>query len=200
MNDSRPDQYPLHPAFDPDLAAWFKSLEDLPSAEFTIRRATAGSNDARQLRYLQGVCEPITIQTERYNETMIAEQLVLLAMVGQTHVGFSVSKTGANESDPLFIQLVGVAEAARGRGIGSALLQAATAQAPARTIAFATEDKNLAARSMAARFAAAIGAELRPVKLGSYRDEDLGIRRGLGYRSWTIARTHPAVAGAAVEA
>jgi GNAT superfamily N-acetyltransferase len=199
MNDSRPDHYPLHPAFDPDFATWLKSVEVLPSARFTTRQATAGSKDARQLRYLQGVCEPITIQTELHNENMIAEQLVLLAFIGETDVGFCVSKTGADESDPLFIQLVGVVEAARGRGIGSALMHAAAEQAPGRTIAFATQDDNLAARSMTARFASSIGAELRRVNLGTYRDEDLGIRRGLDYRSWKIARAHPTAACAAIK-
>lgn len=199
MNDSRSDHYPLHPAFDPDFGAWLKSVEVLPSAGFTTRQATAGSKDARQLRYLQGVCEPITIQTELYNENMISEQLVLVALIGETHVGFCVSKAGTDESDPLFIELVGVVEAARGRGIGSALMHAAAEQAPARTIAFATQDDNLAARSMTASFAASIGAELRRVNLGTYRDDDLGIRRGLGYRSWTIVRAHPAAAGAATK-
>jgi GNAT superfamily N-acetyltransferase len=130
---------------------------------------------------------------------MISEPLVLVALIGKTHVGFCVSKAGADESDPLFIQLDEVAEAARGRGIGSALVHAAAEQAPARTIAFATQDDNLAARSMTARFAGSIGAEHRRVNLGTYRDKDLGIRRDLGYRSWTIARAHPTAAGAAIK-
>lgn len=155
--------------------------------------------DARHLTYLQGMCEPIAIQTERSNQRMIAEQLVLLAMIGETRVGFCASKNGADESDTLFIQLVGVVEAARGRGIGSALMRAAAEQVPARTIAFATQDENRAARSMTARFAATTGAELRRVNLGTYRDTDLGIRRGLGYRSWSIARAHPTAVVVALE-
>ncbi len=191
MDEIRSDSYPLHPAFDPDLAAWLTSLEELTSSEFTIQQATADSGDARWMRYLQVACEPLTVQSAASNDKTIAEQRVLLAMIGETPVGFCVSTSGTTELDPVFIQLVGVVGAIRGRGIGTALMHAVAEQTRRRTIAFATQDDNLAARRMSERFAASIGAELRRVNLGTYKDENLGIRRGLGYRSWTIERSHP---------
>lgn len=150
------------------------------------------------MRYLQGACERITVQTESYNDALIAKQLVLFAMIGSTHVGFCVSMMGTAESDPVFIQLVGVVEAARGRGIGTALMHAVAGHAPHRTIALATQDDNLAARRMNENFAAAIGGELQRVNLGTYKDEALGIRRGLGYRSWTIEHFRPTADSATV--
>ncbi|QZQ53608.1 GNAT family N-acetyltransferase (plasmid) [Curtobacterium sp. TC1] len=191
MDEIRSDRYPLHPAFDPSLAAWLTSLEELTSSEFTIREATAGSADARWLRYMQGACEPIDPQPESENDKTIAGQLVLFAMVGQTPVGFCVSMTDTAASDPMFIQTVGVVGTARGRGIGLALMHAVAEQAPDRNIALATQNDNLAARRMNERFAASIGAELRRLNLGTYNDDNLGIRRGLGYRAWTIDRSHP---------
>ena len=142
------------------------------------------------MRYMQGACKPITVQSAFDNDKTIAEQRVLFAMIGETPVGFCVSMTGTTELDPVFIQLVGVVEAARGSGIGTALMLAVAEQAPHRTIAFATQDDNLAARRMNESFAASIGAELRQVNLGTYKDKNLGIRRGLGYRCWTIQRAH----------
>ena len=191
MDEIQSDSYPLHPAFDPELAAWRTSIEDLPSAEFTIRRATAHSLDARRLQYMQVECEPIIPQSESENDKTIAGQLVFFAMIGATHVGFCESTTGTAASDPVFIQAVGVVRTARGRGIGLALMRTVAEQAPHRNIALATQNDNLAARRMNARFAASIGAELRRVNLGTFKDANLGIRRGLGYRSWTIERPHP---------
>ncbi len=191
MDEIRSDSYPLHPAFDPDLAAWLTSLEELTSSEFTIRQATADSGDARWMRYLQAACEPLTVQSATSNDKTIAEQRVLFAMIGETPVGFCVSMTDTAAPDPVFIQTVGVVGTARGRGIGLALMHAVAEQAPDRNIALATQNDNLAARRMNERFAASIGAELRRLNLGTYKDENLGIRRGLGYRAWTIERSHP---------
>ncbi|MCE0459604.1 GNAT family N-acetyltransferase [Curtobacterium flaccumfaciens] len=191
MDEIRSDSYPLHPAIDPDLAAWLTSLEELTSSEFTIRQATAGSGDARWMRYMQGACEPVTPQPESENNKTIAGKLVFFATIGATQVGFCVSMTGTAASDPVFIQAVGVVGTARGRGIGLALMHTVVEQVPHRNIALATQNDNLAARRMNERFAASIGAELRQVNLGTFKDEDLGIRRGLGYRSWTIERSHP---------
>jgi len=115
---------------------------------------------------------------------------VFFAIVSEVHVGFCVSLVGASESDPIFIQIVGVAETARTQGIGTALMRAATERSPRRIIALATQDANRAARSMNERFAKSIGAEFQRVKLGTYRDRDLGIRRGLGYRPWIIEHPH----------
>ena len=199
MGDTRSDSQPLHPAFDSDLAAWLTSLEELSSSEFTIRQATADSEDARWMRYLQIACEPITVQSEPNNDETIAEQRVLFAMSRETPIGFCVSMTGTTELDPVFIQIVGVVGAARGRGIGTALMHAVADQTRRRTIAFATQDENLAARRMNERFAASIDAELRRVNLGTHKDEDLGIRRGLGYRSWTAERSHPTADSATTE-
>ena len=191
MDDIRSDSYPLHPAFDPNLAAWLTSLEELTSSEFTIRQATADSGDARWMKYLQGACERITVQSAASNDKTIAAQRVLFAMIEETAVGFCVSMSGTTGLDPVFVQLVGVVGAVRGLGIGTALMNAVAEQTRCRTIAFATQDDNLAARRMSERFAASIGAELRRVNLGTYKDESLGIRRGLGYRAWTIERPHP---------
>ena len=154
MDDNRSDSYPLHPAFDPDFAAWLTSLEELTSSTFTIRQARAGSKDARWMRYLQGACEPITVQSVSINDRTIAERRVLFAMIGGTPVGFCVSITGTTELEPVFIQAVGVVAPARARGIGSALMSAVAEQTQRRTIAFATRDDNLAARRMNESFAA----------------------------------------------
>lgn len=143
------------------------------------------------MRYLQVACEPLVVQSAASNDKTIAEQRVFFAMIGATQVGVCVSLIGTAASDPVFIQAVGVVGTARGRGIGLALMRTAAEQAPHRPIAFATQNDNLAARRMNERFAASIGAELRRVNLGTFKDEDLGIKRGLGYRSWTIERSHP---------
>jgi hypothetical protein len=60
--------------------------------------------------------------------------------------------------------------------------RAATELKPLRDIALATQDESLAARSLNAQSARSIGAGIRRVPLGTFRDRDLGIQRGLGYR------------------
>ncbi|MGL3808150.1 GNAT family N-acetyltransferase [Paeniglutamicibacter sp. R2-26] len=123
------------------------------------------------------------------NASKITEQLVLLAEIDGVHVGFCVSAPGLQDSDPLFIQVVAVAPEAQRRGVGLALLTAAAKREPRRDIALATQDDNVAARSLNEQFAKSIGASIRRVRLGTYRDGDLGIRRGLGYRAWVIQRS-----------
>lgn len=68
------------------------------------------------------------------------------------------------------------------------LLRAAVEREPRRNIALATEDDNEGAQALNKKFATSIGATMRKVKLGTYDDSDLGIRRGIGYRSWVIER------------
>lgn len=173
---------------DPDLDAWRHRLQTLPSAEVLIRKATAVALDGRRVWDLQLDCSPIGVRSVRENVSMIAERFVLLAEIDTVHVGFCVSSTGPKGSDPLFIQLVGVAPAAQRRGVGLALLTAAAERHPGRDVVLATQDKNVAARALNERFASSIGASIRRVRLGTYRDRDLGITRGLGYRAWVIQR------------
>jgi ribosomal protein S18 acetylase RimI-like enzyme len=143
------------------------------------------------MRDLQFACSPIVVRSESDNVSMIARQLVLLAEIDEVHVGFCVSHPGAAVSDPLFIQIVAVAPPAQRRGAGLALLAAAAAREPYRDIALATQDSNVAARALTERFARSIGARIERVRLGTYRDRDLGIRRGVGYRAWFIRRPSP---------
>ena len=119
---------------------------------------------------------------------MIAEQVVLLAEIDGIHIGFCVSLRSSKDSDPLFIQVIGVAPEAQRRGVGLALLTAAAEREPQRDIALATQDSNTAARALNERFASSIDSSIRRVSLGTYRDRDLGILRGLGYRAWGIRR------------
>ncbi|MDJ0318353.1 GNAT family N-acetyltransferase [Arthrobacter antibioticus] len=173
---------------DPRYDAWLEQLASLPSAEVFIRKAQLTPPDGRRLKDLQFQCEPITVQSVRNNVAQIAERRVLLAEIRGVHIGFCVSATGPDQSDPLFIQQVGVVPAAQGRGIGLALLTAAAKQDPLRNIALATQDSNIAARALNENFAEAIGASIKRIRLGLYPDRDLGITRGLGYRLWFIQR------------
>ena len=173
---------------DPELARWHHRLETLSSSEVSIRDATAAGQDGRRVCDLQLECSPITVRSVRDNVLMIAERNVLLAEIDEVHVGFCVSSLGSRGVDPLFVQLVGVARAAQRRGVGLALLTAAAQRNPRQIIALATQDQNTAARALNERFADSIGASIRRVRLGTYRDHDLGITRGLGYRPWEIQR------------
>lgn len=137
---------------------------------------------------LQLECSPIYVRSVRENVSTIAERLVLLAEIDNVHVGFCVSLAGPQVSDPLFIQVVGVAPGAQRRGAGLALLTAAAEQQPRRDIALATQDENVPARALNERFANSIGASIRRIPLGIYRDRDLGIKRAFGYRGWIIER------------
>lgn len=119
---------------------------------------------------------------------MIAQQRVLTAEIDDVHVGFCVSRPGATVSDPLFVQIVAVVPQERRRGVGQALLAASAEREPSRDIALATQDSNVAARALNERFARSIGADLGRVRLGTYLDRDLGIRRGMGHRAWVVRR------------
>lgn len=119
---------------------------------------------------------------------MIAERVVLLAEIDEVHVGFCVLLRTQEDSAPLFVQVVGVAPEAQRRGAALALLTAVTASEPLRDIALATQDSNIAARALNERFARSIGSSIGRVPLGTYRDRDLGIGRGMGYRVWVIRR------------
>lgn len=176
--------------FRTDLAldAWHRQLAALPSKNPSIREASATARDARRVWDLQLACPPITVRSLRHNAATIAKSLVLLAEIDDIHVGFSVSLPGPKGSDPLFVQVVAVVPEAQRRGIGLALLAAATEREPHRDIALATRDDNVAAHAMNQRFASSIGATLRRVRLGTYPDRSLGIRRGQGYRTWIVQR------------
>lgn len=183
----------LEPAFplsrDPEFVGWKKRLATLSSSEVSIRVANSDPQDGRRMTDLQVLCAPISVQSVKKNASTISERLVLLAEIDGVHVGFCLSSSGPQDSDPLFIQVVAVAPDAQRRGIGLALLTAAADREPRRDIALATQDDNVAARSLNERFAKSIGASIRKVNLQTYRDSDLGIRRGLGYRAWVIQRS-----------
>lgn len=176
--------FPL--ARDPGLVRWRAALEALPLSRPTLRTATDDPSDARRLKDLQLACEPITVQTMQQNATTIAEHLVLLAEIGNVHVGFCIASIGSGPPDPTFIQVVAVAPPAQRRGVAMALLDSIRARAPQHDIAFATRDDNAAARALITRFAGRIGATLRPVPPGTYRHDNLGTAHGLGYRPWLI--------------
>lgn len=192
MSDSEGDYeafqspWPFRP--DPELEAWRRRVETLSASEASIREATPSGQDGRRLWDLQLVCEPIVPQPIRKNVLMIAERIVLLAEIDGVHVGFCASLLGPKSLDPLFIQLVGVAPGMQRRGVGLALLDAAAKREPGRDLALATQDTNVAARTLNERFATSIGASIRRVPLGTYRHHDLAIPRGLRYRTWVIER------------
>ena len=73
------------------------------------------------------------------------------------------SFAGPNETDPIFVQLVGVVTEARRLGAGLALLTATAERDPLRDIAMATLDENIQARALNERFAGSIGAPHRRV-------------------------------------
>jgi GNAT superfamily N-acetyltransferase len=158
---------------DPNFVKWTSQLTALSSSGVSIREATADAYDGRRMRDLQVVCSPISVQSVRNNASTIAECRVLLAEVDDVHIGFCVSALGLRNSDPLYIKVVAVAPDAQRRGAGMALLSAAAEQWPLRDIA---------------RFATSIGASIQRTRLDRYRDSDLGIQRGWGYRAWAIER------------
>ncbi|NQX10379.1 GNAT family N-acetyltransferase [Microbacteriaceae bacterium VKM Ac-2855] len=119
---------------------------------------------------------------------MISDRHVLLAEIDGIHVGFCVSFPGPESSDPLYIQVVGVVPEAQRRGVGLALLTAAAEHEPRPNIVLATQNENLGARALNARFAKSIGASIARVPLSGYRHNDLGIPRGAGYHAWLIQR------------
>lgn len=142
------------------------------------------------MRDLQIACSPISVRSVDDNVSMIAEQLVLIAEIDEVHVGFCVVLRTQEDPAPLFVQVVGVAPEAQRRGTALALLTSVAASEPLRDIALATQDSNTAARALNEQFARSIDSNIERVPLGTYRDRDLGIRRGIGYRSWVIRRRH----------
>lgn len=179
---------PVFPGRDPEFDDWANRLETLSSSTLSIREANAVAQDGRRMRDLQVLCSPIGVQSVRENASTIAKRLVFLAEIDGVHVGFCVSSPGLLDSDPLFIRIVAVAPGAQRRGVGVALLTVAAEREPQRNIALATQDDNVAARSLNEQFAKSIGATIRRINLGTYRDSDLGISRGMGYRAWAIQR------------
>jgi GNAT superfamily N-acetyltransferase len=173
---------------DPELDAWRRLLQELPAAEVSIREAIPAPQDGRRMWDLQLHCPPTTVKPIRYNVSTIAKQLVLLAEIDGVHVGCCVAFVSPTSFHPLFVQLVAVAPEARRRGVGLALLSAATARKPGGDVAIATKDDNVATRALNERFAGLIGASIRRVPRGTYRDGALGIRKGDGYRVWVIRR------------
>ncbi|MFS2241238.1 GNAT family N-acetyltransferase [Microbacterium sp. OR16] len=182
----------LEPVFplsrDSDFVAWVTQLAELPPLEVSIRRGTASPRDARRLTDLQVRCAPITVRSVRANGATLAEHFVLLAEIEDVHVGYCCFAVGAQPSTPIIIQVVAVAPEAQRRGIGLKLLTAASETDSRRDIVLATQDNNIAARALNARFAASISAVLRRIPLSTYPDHALGIQRGHGYRAWTIER------------
>lgn len=162
-----------------------------PPFKPTLREAADDPGDARRLKDLQLACEPITVQTVQHNATTIAEHLVLLAEIGNVHVGFCIASNGSGSPDPTFIQVVAVAPPAPRRGVATALLDSIRARASQHDIAFATREDNAAARALTTRFAERIGASLRPVPSGTYRHGDLGTAHGLGYHPWLMNMRKP---------
>jgi len=176
---------------DPALEAWRRQLAHLPSSGVLIRDATATPQDGRRIWDLQMMCSPITPRSVRDNVSLITERTVLIAEIGDVHVGFCASFVGSNDSDPIFVLLVGVVAEAQRRGVGLALLTAAAGRDPVRDIAIATLDENIAERALNDRFARSIGATPQRVPRGIYPDRHLGIRRGDGYRVWITQRPPP---------
>jgi len=176
---------------DPEFLRWSTQLEALSAAVVSIREANQTAEDGRRMKDLQVVCCPISVRSVRENVSTIIERQVHIAEIDGVHVGFCVSSQGPKDSDPLFFQIVAVAPVApdaQRRGVGLSMFGAATAREPLRDIALATQDDNIAARSLNEKFARTIGATIQRVTLGTYRDRDLGIQRGLGYRAWIVRR------------
>jgi GNAT superfamily N-acetyltransferase len=186
--DYKEFESPLPFRRDPDLDAWTRRLKRLPSAALVMREATATGQDGRRLWDLQFTCVPIVPQLIRENVSMISKRRVLIAEIDGVHVGFCMSSPGARKTDPLFVHVIAVVPEARRRGAGLALLTAAAERDSDRDIALATQDRNIAARALNERFALSIGAGIERVPLGTYPDRELGITRGIGYRSWLIRR------------
>lgn len=186
--DSEYDEFepPLGFGRDAAFTAWEIQLAALAPVPAVIREATSTGQDGRRVRDLQVACEPISVKSVGENVTAIEERLILLAEIDAVHVGFCVAAAGPRPTDPLFVQVVGVAPPAQRRGIGLALLSAAAEREPRRDLALATQDDNVAARAMNDRFARSTGSIIERVSITTYRERDLGIQRGHGYRAWRI--------------
>ncbi|UUX59880.1 GNAT family N-acetyltransferase [Glutamicibacter halophytocola] len=166
---------------------WCEALSTLSDAPASIREAVPTPADARRMRDMQLVCEPITPLGIRRNATTLSEDRVFIAEIERVPVGFALAAISEKHA-PLFMQVVAVVPQAQQRGIGLQLLRAATETEPDRNIALATQSTNFAAHAMNRRFAASIGASIQRVNLGVYPDSYLGISRGQGYRAWEIRR------------
>lgn len=166
---------------------WREALSTLSDAPATLRQAVPTPADARRMRDIQLACEPITPLPLRDNAAAISANHVLIAEIEGVPVGFVLASLSQKHS-PLFVQVVAVVPEAQYRGIGLQLLSAAAEVEPHRNIALATQQTNLAAHAMNAKFADSIGASIHRVNLGVYPDKLLGIPRGLGYRAWEIKR------------
>ncbi|MDR6639618.1 GNAT family N-acetyltransferase [Paenarthrobacter nitroguajacolicus] len=173
---------------DPAFSNWTSQLGRLPSSALSIRLASATAPDGRRLKDLQIVCSPISVRSVRENASTINDERVLIAEIDGVHVGFCISTKGSKASDPMFLQVVAVAPGAQRRGVGIALMTAAAAYEPERDIVLATQDDNLAARALNEKYARSIGAKIYRVRISAYRNKDLGIQRGMGYRAWAIQR------------
>lgn len=174
---------------DPRFQKWRRQVKELSSASLvSIREAVAAGPDGQRMSDVQNVTERLPILKVKKNVPKIAETVVLLAEIDGVHVGFCISLPGSQDSDPLFIQEIGVVPDARGRGIGMALLRAAVEREPLRNIAFATENDNEGAQALNKKFAKSIGAVIAKVPLDTYRDSYFNIQRGRGYRAWVIKR------------
>jgi len=188
--DSEYDEFepPLGFGRDAAFTAWENQLATLAAAPAVVREATSTGQDGRRVKDLQVACESISVKSVRENVTAIKERLIFLAEIDAVHVGFCIAAAGPRPTDPLFIQVVGVAPPAQRRGIGVALLSAAAEREPRRDLALATQDDNVAARTMNERFALSTSSIIERVPLTTYRERDLGIKRGDGYRAWRIRR------------
>ncbi len=180
---------PTQPASrDQRFLRWQDELSSLISTQVSIRSSSAHATGCPTHADMQTVCEPITVLSLSTNAQTIKDRLVLFAEIESVHVGFCVASPGVKTSDPMFVQVVAVVPAAQRRGIGRELLAAAASTEPERDIVFATQESNLAAHAMNARFAGELGATLERVNLGVYPDRYLGIQRGQGYRAWRVKR------------
>lgn len=181
-------EFDFPPSKDSALRRWRRQLSALSSDATSVRDATANAQDGRRVKDLQFACSPLSVRSVRDNVAMIAGQPVLMAEIQDVHVGFCIALSGSKESDPLFIQVVGVAPEVQRRGVGLTLIAAAAAREPQRDIALATQDDNWAARALNQRFANSINSTIERVPRGTFRASDLGIVRGSGYRAWLIRR------------
>lgn len=173
---------------DERLLRWQNEVTSLTSSKVSIRTAAPTPEDARRMWDMQLLCEPITVLSLHTNAQTINDRLVLFGEIEGVHVGFCIASPGTNASDPMFVQVVAVVPDVQGRGIGRELLATAAAAEPERDIVFATQESNLAAHAMNARFASELGATLERVNLGVFPDRHLGIQRGHGYRAWRVKR------------
>lgn len=175
---------------DPFHLAWRAALSRLRlDAHISIREAMPSGIDARRMKDMQIACEPLGPQTVARNlETLKQNLVVLFAEAEDTPVGFLSYCPPASKVDPLIVQVVGIVPEARRRRTGTALLEAACERYPGCDVAFATREENVSAHSLFRGFATQTQRSVRRVRRGVFRDGDLGIERGDGYRVWVLLR------------